>query len=502
MQAYAFSADRVVFERSLTLVDKTMGWLAQTQTLRLSHADLEQRLQEQAREVFRQLLQDHLDLRAAREDRVAAVTGSDGVTRKYVEPGHDRSLVTVFGKVTVARLAYRIKSATNLYPADATLNLPVGLHSHGLARLAAIESARGWFTSAQAAIERATGVRVGVRQVRQLAYGAAVDVDGFYAAGEGAAVAPSQALALTVDGKGIVMRPEALREPTAKAASGPSRKLATRLSKGEKPNRKRMAEVGCVYHFTPSARGPADVIGPPARPRRHRRDGPKAAGKWLHASVARDAGCVIADVFDHACRRDPKRERDWVVLVDGNNHQIEQIQAQARQREVTVAILVDFIHVLEYVWQAAWCLHPEADPAAEAWVATQAANILKGKAGYVAALIRRTAATMGLTGEKRVRASESAAYLLAKRPYLDYPTALAKGWPIATGVIEAACRYLINDRMDVTGARWGLDGAEAILKLRALIANGDFNEYWKHHLQQEHQRVHASRYTDLASIAS
>jgi hypothetical protein len=75
-----------------------------------------------------------------------------------------------------------------------------------------------------------------------------------------------------------------------------------------------------------------------------------------------------------------------------------------------------------------------------------------------------------------------------------YPTALKRGWPIATGVIEGACRHLVKDRMDLTGARWGLDGAEAILKLHAISATGDFDEYWRFHLAQEHQRVHRCRY--------
>jgi len=80
--------------------------------------------------------------------------------------------------------------------------------------------------------------------------------------------------------------------------------------------------------------------------------------------------------------------------------------------------------------------------------------------------------------------------------YLDYPTALAAGWPIATGVIEGACRHLVKDRMDITGARWSVDGAEAVLKLRALRCNGDFDTYWKFHLDQERQRVHESRYAE------
>jgi hypothetical protein len=74
------------------------------------------------------------------------------------------------------------------------------------------------------------------------------------------------------------------------------------------------------------------------------------------------------------------------------------------------------------------------------------------------------------------------------------PASPAEGWPIATGVIEGACRHIVTDRMDITGARWGLEGAEAILKLRALIASGDFGEYWPFHLRHEHQRIHQARY--------
>ena len=85
-------------------------------------------------------------------------------------------------------------------------------------------------------------------------------------------------------------------------------------------------------------------------------------------------------------------------------------------------------------------------------------------------------------------------YLTNLAPYLDYPTALRNGWPIATGIVEDACRHLVKDRLDITGARWGLAGAEAILKLRALKANDDFDAYWQYHLAQEHHHVHECRY--------
>ena len=99
---------------------------------------------------------------------------------------------------------------------------------------------------------------------------------------------------------------------------------------------------------------------------------------------------------------------------------------------------------------------------------------------------------------RRENADKCATYLTNKKPFLDYPTALTRGWPIATGIIEGACRHLVKDRMDLTGARWGLNGAEAILKLRALRCNGDFDAYWTWHRSQEQQRVHQSRYLNGA----
>jgi hypothetical protein len=93
-------------------------------------------------------------------------------------------------------------------------------------------------------------------------------------------------------------------------------------------------------------------------------------------------------------------------------------------------------------------------------------------------------------------------YLDAKQPYLDYPAALASGWPIATGVIEGACRHLVNDRMGITGARWGQSGAQAMLWLRAINASGDLDAYWNYHIQQEHQRNHLSRYASSLDLAA
>ena len=211
-----------------------------------------------------------------------------------------------------------------------------------------------------------------------------------------------------------------------------------------------------------------------------------------------NAATVIGSIFDQAQRRDPTHERTWVALVDGAKHQIDRIQTEAKNRQVQVTIVCDFIHVLEYLWSAAWSFYPEADPAAEIWVRHKALAVLNGQAATVAAAIRRKATCLGLDNRARGNADSCADYLLAKKNYLDYPHALAAGWPLATGIIEGACRHLVKDRLDLTGARWGLLGAEAILKLRALRSNDDWSQYWTFHLNQERHRVHETRYADHA----
>jgi hypothetical protein len=442
--------------------------------------------------LIRQLYQDHLDLRAEKEQRAEVVIDAEALLHGAAEPGHRRRLETIFGPVGVTRLAYRAKGAENLHPADAALNLPGEVHSHGLGELAAIEACRGSYEEAKAAISRATGVDLGKRQVEELAARAAVDVDDFYTQATTSSAAEDDTLVISADGKGIVMRPGELRPATRKAAEAATHKLKGRLTRGEKKDRKRMAELAVVYDCPPVARSPADVMArsndspkPPA---------PAAKAKWLTASVVDDAKEVIAGAFCEATRRDPRHRRPWVALVDGNCHQIDRINAEAKKRGVNVPIIIDWIHVAEYLWSAARCFYAEADPAGEAFVAEKARAVLDGKAGIVAGSIRRKATALGLDAKARERADECARYLKNKKPYLDYPKALAAGWPIATGVVEGAVRYLVRDRMDVTGARWSVTGAETILKLRAVRSNGDWPEYYRYHLAQEHRRVHESRY--------
>ncbi len=513
MQGYVPAQDQA-FAESRKCFGELEEWAASEEAAGLQHAGLEEQLEVRGRQLMRLLFQDRLNATAAAEERRYDVTGEDGVVRTRAERGRERPLMTKFGQVTVPRIAYRSPGRPNVHPADAALNLPEEKHSHGLRKLAAIEAARGSMEAACAAVTRATGVQIGKRQAEGLVRRAAMDVDAFYLWRVVLPAPDGHPLVLTFDGKGIVMLPDALRPATAKAAAAAKSKLATRLSPGEKNGRKRMAGLACVYDAAPVPRTPQDVISTPAQKRRKNKAQaakpkgkgkprePQARGKWLTASVTDDIPAVIAAAFDEAERRDPQDKREWVVLVDGNSTQIEAVIAEAAARGVTATIVIDFIHVLEYLWKAAWSFFGKGEPAAEEWVADQARKILHGNARQVAAGIRRRATAYGYSPAERASADECARYLDNKQDYLGYATALAKGWPIATGIIEGACRHIVKDRMDITGARWGLEGAEAILKLRALIATSDFDAYWRFHLRREHERIHHAKYRDSHVLAA
>jgi hypothetical protein len=163
---------------------------------------------------------------------------------------------------------------------------------------------------------------------------------------------------------------------------------------------------------------------------------------------------------------------------------------EAARRGVTIHIIIDIIHVLEYLWGAGWSLHAAGDPAAEDWVAVKSLAVLAGDSDRVSQEITAEADAAGLETTQRNGTAACVRYLENKRDFLHYDQALDAGWPIATGVIEGACRHLIADRLSLGGARWGLDGAEAVLTLRAVIANGDFEEYWRFHLECERQRLY------------
>jgi hypothetical protein len=214
------------------------------------------------------------------------------------------------------------------------------------------------------------------------------------------------------------------------------------------------------------------------------------------ASLEQEPAQVIEAAFQEALRRDPLKARKWVVLVDGNDSQVTLVAAAAKRHGVHVALVLDIIHVIEYLWKIARALSSDSDTDNdnESWVTAWLLRLLSGKVSDLVRAQRGMATTRDLSPEKRKVVLDATAYLLNHKEMTRYHDYLAAGFPIASGVIEGACRHLICDRMDITGARWSLTGAEAVLRLRALRASRDFEAYWAYHLRQELHRNHLHLY--------
>lgn len=273
------------------------------------------------------------------------------------------------------------------------------------------------------------------------------------------------------------------------------------MSPGEKKNSKRMAAVASVYLINRFERTPSDVVKDIFEENDKKLSRPRPLKKRVWASLEKSFEEVVDELFIESDRKDPNRKKDWVALVDGDKKQIKYLKKKAKTYGVNLTIICDFIHVLEYLWNASNALTEEKDER-EYWVRERLENLLNGKASSVAAGIRRSATKRNIPQEKRVSVDKCATYLLNQSPYFSYHNYLKKGYPIATGVIEGACRHLVQDRMGITGARWGLKGAEAILKLRSLKTSGEFDDYWKFHEVQEFRRNHAEKYLDVKVLGN
>ncbi len=465
-----------------------LTWTAQ-QAAPLDHADREKAVAQSGRELQRQVLESSFAVDCAREERAAPLTSAAGIRHGTVERACERGVVSIFGPVRAGRMAYRNRREANLYPADARWILPDDPYSMGMRALVAYHLAEGGYGQAQEVIKARTGVTVGHAQLAQLAGDLAGWVDEFYDQRAFAAdtdLPDSDVVMMQADGKGIAVRPE-------------HRKGPGKQSDAAHPGIKKMAEIVAVADFTPAVREPGDIAAPPAR--RTERPGPRARDKWVAASITESIEDMIGVAFNEADRRDPERVRQRVFLVDGNKQQLSAIAAHAAERGLKVPVFIDFIHVAGYLGKAAAALHPGDPQAAREWADGQKLRVLHGRARAVAATLASVAAKARARNSRLDLADvdKAVTYLTNNHQHMRYDKALAAGWPIATGVIEGACRFVIEDRFGITGARWSPDGADVILKLRAVVVNGDLDDYMTYYKQRYREDIHLTRY-DPASI--
>jgi hypothetical protein len=354
----------------------------------VKHSELERQLEGMGRELLRKLLQAHLDLRQPGQ-AVEAVRDAAGTTLPPT-PVHGRSVESIFGTVEVARTGYGAEGVASLHPLDGGLNLPPDKDSLEVRRRVAIEASKSSFDEGVQWLQGFTGAHVPKGQFEQLVIRAGQDFEGFYADRQTRARADPHTgpiLVLTVDGKGVVMRPEDLRAATQRAAAARGESFTARLGGGGRLHAKRMASVAAIYTVEPWVRTPEDILPLFPRPQEQEkgRKRPPPEHKRVWASLAQSPEAVIGEMFDEAAHRDPRGQKCSVALVDGNRPQIDHLQRLAEERSIPLIIVVDFIHVAQYVWKAAGTFFPDQQPQQDGWTREHLLEILRGKASLVAA---------------------------------------------------------------------------------------------------------------------
>ena len=271
----------------------------------------------------------------------------------------------MFGKVTVKRLSYSQRNVSSEFPLDAALNLNDDQYSGGVRKLVVTDAIdRSYDSVVKRHRENYSGT-VGKPQAIKLVEDTAQDFVEFYEQRTAKDEQTDDLLVLSFDGKGLVMRPDGLREATRKNAEKSKKKRQTRLSPGEKKDRKRMAMVGTVYTVKRNPRSPESVMNLGQQADNVVKFRPPIRNKRVWASVEREGEQVIEEAFDEALKRDPTQKRQWVIVVDGHPHQLKMIERAASKKQIKVSIVMDFIHVLEYLWKAAHCLHDKNNESIE-----------------------------------------------------------------------------------------------------------------------------------------
>ena len=408
--------------------------------------------------------------------------------------------MSIFGELFIERHVYGTRETQKheLVPLDARLNLPDSEFSYVLQDWDQQLCAEGPYNEARATVRKILGLGQSVRSLEQMNLEMSRQADSFF---ESRPTPPAQEQAsiivLTSDGKGVPMRKD---EP---ARSG-------RRKKGEKANKKRMACVGAVYSIEPFVRTADDVVDEVMR-KKAAENRPVPQHKQVRAELTRPVDGVEVNGKDRIFAwfnqqvelLNPKREKPVVCVMDGERALWKMLAAWL----TGIICVLDIFHVLERIWQAAHCFHPEGSDEAREFVNQRLRRILQGEVGYVVGGLKQMATKHELRGAKLKTLQAAIGYLHNNRRFMRYDTYLAAGYPIGSGVAEGACRHLVKDRMERTGMRWVVPTAQAMLDLRAVHASDKWEEFQRYRVEAESRRIYpyqelvASAYHYSASFA-
>jgi hypothetical protein len=477
-------------------------WLTSDEAATSSEAQVEEQLEQRGRDLLRLLLQAHIRQRgtgdvgpalqvfsppadATSVEVDASASPPDGV-RHGEKRLHPCTLHTILGEVTVERTAYATPGQTSVHPLDEQLQLPERSFSYPLQERVVRHAVQGPFDEAVLNVECDTGVRLSKRSAEQIVQEATVDFQAFYQQHQVLDLKESGPIVVTgIDGKGVPMiKPEeTLRKP--------------RRGKGDKKHKKRMATVATVRTQQLRVRTPEEVVESLFRttpkekqPRTRRKTPTPPEHKRVWANLLQSKDEVVAEVVEEVKRVDPTGSKTHVALCDGERALQKRILPALLAVVPTVLLILDLMHVVEKLWKAGHCFYPEGSEEATAWVRKQTLRVLQGKVSQVIKGMRLSATKQGLKGAKRETVDRVAKYLRRNRRYMKYDEYLRQGLPIASGCVEGACKNLIKDRMERSGMRWSLEGAEAMIQLRSLYVSGDLDDYWDFHLEQEPRRLY------------
>lgn len=417
----------------------------------------------------------------------------DGRSCQRLEEVHERRYMSIFGEFTLRRTVYgsREKQKIELVPLDNRLQLPAGVFSYVLQDWDQSFCVEQAFGPSAAAILRILNLRQSVDSLEKMNEDLADHVMDFWRERPVPKASEEGKIVVTgADAKGIVMR-----------RTEPARVPAFR-GKGEKASQKRMATVGTVYTVDPYVRTPEEVVAALFRddPQTEKKRRPLPQHKHNWASLPWSAegedfsgtAVVYAWLQEEVSQRNPDQSKEMVHLGDGQHSLWE---ARATYLPATNCTdITDILHVASYVWEAAHAFYSEGSAEAEQFTRDRLLRILQGQSDGVVRGLSEMATKRGLTGTKKKTVRRVCGYLKANRERMRYDAYLEKGYPIATGAIEGACRHLVKDRMERAGMHWTIKGAQSMLNVRSVYINGDWEIYQSFRIERETRRLYPFRH--------
>jgi hypothetical protein len=370
-------------------------------------------------------------------------------------------------------------------PVDAQLSLPAAACSDLVRETAEELGVEGPYHKGLQVLRRLLGLEVSTRLLQEQVREDGPEVAAFYARQAPPELTEEAAiLVVQADGKGVpILRPSRVPAPV-------------RLGKGQKHGGKKEATLTGVYTIAPLVRTPEAVaeslFADRTAPQGER---PRPQHKRLRATLA-GKEAALAEAARQVAERDGPQVTHRVALTDGS----AALQERVQHHLPAFTLVLDLIHASEYLWDAANALLGETHPGRIAWVKARTLLLLQSQVSQVVDEFRRLAGEPERTAVQAKVLQGVANYLERNAPFMQYATYLADGWPIATGVIEGACRHLVKDRCEQSGMRWTIDGAEALLQLRSVHENGDWEAFHAFRRRQRHQRLYALPYPGDAPV--